>query len=118
MEALPILFAALEEFRQEVLDTTAQALGKVIEHIDPDALPERTRGDMVDRLLAKASDRFSEVRSKAIRNLGKMARFGVLAARQGARLARLLAQAPGEYDPENWDLAQIVRAEAEKAKLA
>ncbi len=69
LEALTILFAALEEANQEVRDTAARDLGKLIEHANPDALPERTRGEMFDRLLAKASDRSSGVRSKAIRNL-------------------------------------------------
>jgi len=116
IEALPVLFAALEDPNSELRDTAARALGKLVEHVNPEAMPERTRGEMFDRLLAKASDRFSGVRSKAIRSLGKMARFGLLGQEQRERLARLLARALGEGEEENWDLAYIVRAEAEKAK--
>lgn len=116
IEALPVFFAALEDPNPEVRDTAARALGKLVEHVNPEAVAERTRGEMFDRLLARASDRFSGVRSKAIRSLGKMARFGLLGEEQRGRLARLLARALGEGEAENWDVAYIVRAEAEKAK--
>ncbi len=116
IDALPTLFGALEDANAEVRDTAARALGKVVEHVNPDAMPAEIRGDLFDRLLAKASDRFSGVRSKAIRSLGKMARFGLLEDEQRSRLARVLAGALGEGDAENWDVAYIVRAEAEKAK--
>ena len=116
LEAVPTLFDALEDPNPEVRDTSARALGKLVEHVNPDLLPESQRTQMFDRLLAKASDRYSGVRSKAIRSLGKMARFGLLQSEQRERLARVVSRALGEADGENWDVAYIVRAEAEKAR--
>jgi len=116
LDAVPTLFDALEDPNPEVRDTSARALGKVVERVNPDNLPEGQRSQMFDRLLAKASDRFSGVRSKAVRSLGKMARFGLLQPEQRERLSRVLSRALGETDGENWDVAYIVRAEAEKAK--
>lgn len=116
IEALPVLFAALEDPNPELRDTAARAMGKVVEVTPPGSVPGRARAEMFVRLLARASDRFAGVRSKAIRSLGKMARFGLLQEEQRDLLSRLLSRALGEDDAENWDLAYIVRAEAEKAR--
>jgi len=115
-DAVPTLFEALEDPNPEIRDTAARSMGKVVEHVNPGMWSEDQRVQMFDRLLAKASDRYSGVRSKAIRSLGKMARFGLLQPEQRGRLSRVLKRALGEADGENWDVAYIVRAEAEKAK--
>jgi HEAT repeat protein len=116
LDAVPTLFDALEDQNPEVRDTSARALGKLVEHVNPDLLGESERSQMFDRLLTKASDRYSGVRSKAIRSLGKMARFGLLKPAQLEGLSRLVSRTLGETDGENWDVAYIVRAEAEKAR--
>jgi len=116
LEAVPALFEALGDANPEVRDTSARALGKIVEHVNPELLTEARRTEMFDRLLAKVSDRYSGVRSKAIRSLGKMARFGLLQPEQRERLAGVVSRVLGETDGENWDVAYIVRAEAEKAR--
>jgi HEAT repeat protein len=116
LEALPVLFEALEDPDPELRDTAARAIGKMCEYLNPDLVAEQTRSEMFERLLAKVSDRFAGVRSKAIRSLGKMARFGLLQDGQKNRLRAILTRALGEDEAGNWDVAYIVRAEAEKAK--
>ncbi len=116
LRAVPVLFEGLEDENPEVRDTAARALGKVCEHVRPDRVEEPVRKEMFERLLARVSDRFAGVRSKAIRSLGKMARFGFLNDEQKGHLRRILARVLGEDDSDNWDRAYVVRAEAEKAK--
>jgi len=116
LETLPVLFEALDDPDPEVRDTAARAIGKMCEHLNPDLVSEEIRREMFERLLAKVSDRFAHVRSKAIRSLGKMARFGLLGDDRKARLGTILKRVLGEDEAGNWDLAYIVRAEAEKAK--
>lgn len=116
LEAFPVLFAALDDPEAEVRDTAARALGKVCEHLDPARVPAPLREQLFERLLAKTGDRFAGVRSKALRSLGKMAKFGFLDGVGRARLAGAVARALGENDEGNWDLAYVVRAEAEKAR--
>ncbi len=116
LRALPVLFEALEHENPEIRDTAARALGKICEHVRPDRLSDEQRGEMFERLVARVRDRFAGVRSKAVRSLGKMARFGFLNDSQKARLRKILAGILGEDDSDNWDVAYVVRAEAEKAK--
>jgi vesicle coat complex subunit len=116
LEALPALYAALDDENNEVRDTAARALGKVCEHVEPEQIGENLRGELFDRLLAKVSDRYAGVRSKAIRSLGKMARYGLLDEAQRQHLAVILGRVLGEDPAGNWDLAYVVRAEAQKAR--
>ncbi len=116
IDSVTVLFEALEDPHPEIRDTAARALGKVAEHLNPEAVPGEVRREMFRRLLAKVRDRYAGVRSKAIRSLGKMARFGLLEQEERALLARALAGTLGEDDAENWDLAYIVRLEAERAR--
>ena len=116
LDTLPVLFAALDDPDPEIRDTAARAVGKMCEHLNPDLVSEETRRQMFERLLAKVSDRYAGVRSKAIRSLGKMTRFGLLDAERKTRLQSILARVLGEDEAGNWDVAYIVRSEAEKAK--
>jgi HEAT repeat protein len=116
LETLPIMFAALEDQDHEIRDTAARAIGKMCESLNPDLVAEETRREMFERLLAKVTDRYAGVRSKALRSLGKMARFHLLSDERKSRLKTTLARVLGEDDAGNWDVAYIVRAEAEKAK--
>jgi HEAT repeat protein len=115
LESLPVLFQALEDQNPEVRDTAARALGKVCTNVKPELLDVSTREECFERLVAKVSDRYAGVRSKAIRSLGKMARASLLTEEHRSRLRRLLSQALGQDEAGNWDVAYIVRAEAEKA---
>lgn len=116
LDALPVLFAALDDEIPEVRDTAARAAGKLCEHVNPELIPGETRRELFDRLLARVSDRMAGVRSKAVRSLGKMARFGLLDEAQRDLLRRTLSRVLGEEASTDWDVAYIVRAEAEKAR--
>lgn len=116
LEALPVLFDALEDSNPEVRDTAARALGKICEHVNPELIGPEIRGDLFDRLLTKVSDRYAGVRSKAVRSLGKMAKFGLLDEERKKRLGKTLSRVLGEDEVGNWDVAYIVRGEAEKAR--
>jgi len=115
LEAAPLLFQALNDSNPEIRDTAARALGKVCQNVNPDLLDGATRKEAFEKLLAAASDRFAGVRSKALRSLGKMAKAGLLTEEQRHRLQGLLARVTGRDEASNWDVAYIVRAEAEKA---
>lgn len=116
VRALPVLFEAMEDPNPEVRDTASRAVGKICEYVKPDRVDQTLRKEMFERLMARLSDRYAGVRSKAVRSLGKMARFGYLEPEQKEQLASMLARILGEDDAENWDVAYVVRAEAAKAK--
>ncbi|GAB4278410.1 MAG: hypothetical protein Kow0092_34220 [Deferrisomatales bacterium] len=116
LDALPALFDALEDPNPEIRDTAARALGKICEHVNPSLISEETRARLFDKLMARVSDRMAGVRSKAVRSLGKMARFGLLDRPRADKLRSTLAGILGETEGENWDVAYIVRAEAQKAR--
>ncbi len=116
VKALPLLFEAMEDPNPEIRDTAARAVGKICEHVKPDRIDPAVRAEMFDRLMGRLSDRYAGVRSKAVRSLGKMARFGYLAPEQTEQLSSMLRRILGEDEAENWDVAYVVRAEAAKAK--
>lgn len=115
LDAAPVLFEALDDKNPEVRDTAARAVGKLCANVSPALLDAPTRQECFERLLARASDRYAGVRSKAIRSLGKMAGARLLTEENRTRLRRLLCKALGQDEVGNWDVAYIVRAEAEKA---
>ena len=117
LDALPTLFEAVEDPNPEIRDTAARALGKVCEHVSPDKLDDETRKGMFRRLMDRVSDRFAGVRSKAVRSLGKMARFGLLSKGQKKEVSQAVDRILGEDEAGNWDVAYIVRAEARKARV-
>ncbi|MDW7712056.1 MAG: HEAT repeat domain-containing protein [Deferrisomatales bacterium] len=116
IRAVPALFEALEDPHPELRDTAARALGKLVEHLDPNAIPYDLRRELFRRLHDKVRDRFAGVRSKAVRSLGKMARFGLLERDEAEAATVTLAGILGEGEGESWDLAYIVRLEAQRAR--
>jgi HEAT repeat protein len=115
LDAVPVLFQALDDPNPEVRDTAARALGKLCDHLNPEHLDGAFRRECFERLFGKASDRFAGVRSKAIRSLAKMAKARLITEEERSRLLRLLSRTLGQDEAGNWDVAYIVRAEAEKA---
>jgi HEAT repeat protein len=115
LEAVPVLFRSLDDPNPEIRDTAARALGKLCANLNPEFLDQSFRRECFERLYVKASDRFAGVRSKAIRSLGKMARARLITEEERERLRGLLYKTLGRDEAGNWDVAYIVRAEAEKA---
>ena len=90
-EALPEVEGSLMHPDKEVRDSAARALGKIAEVVPPDQLAEERRAEIFEVLFRTLSDVQPAVRAKAMRSLGKLARFGYLdpAQRHRVRLAAL-----------------------------
>jgi len=112
--ALPILLEALDDENREIRDSAARAIGKTMEVIPPDQLPKKQRSDIFESLVRKLSDEEHGVRSKAIRSLGKMARFNFLDEKQMDRLREIVDRTLGIDESYQWDRAYIVRKEAQQ----
>jgi len=112
--ALPVLLGALEDANREIRDSAARTIGKTIEVIRPDQLTQKQRSEIFENLVRRLSDEEHGVRSKAIRSLGKMARFNFLDDEQTRRLKEIVDQTLGIDDSYQWDRAYIVRKEAQQ----
>jgi hypothetical protein len=64
--------------------------------------------------LKRISDESSGVRSKAVRSLGKMVKYGFADEEQKDRLNKVVNRLLGKNESYNWDIAYIVRREAQE----
>lgn len=112
--ALPVLLEALEDENKEVRESAARTVGKTVEVIPSDELTKDDKSEIFESLLGKLSDQEHGVRSKAIRSLGKMARFGFLDEEQIKRLREIVDRILGIDESYQWDRAYIVRKEAQQ----
>jgi HEAT repeat protein len=106
--------AARSEDR-ELRDTAMRTIGKLAEPIPPADLPAETRQAFVSALRSGLADSNAGIRAKAVRSLGKLARFGHLDAAESAQLRSTLEALLGRDDRFEWDRAYLVRKEAEEA---
>lgn len=120
-EALPEVIGSLLHPDKEVRDSAARTLGKIAERVPPGEIGPERRTEMYELLFRALSDVQPAVRAKAVRSLGKLARFGYLDAAQEehVRLAvlRILGRDEngGRDEDADWDPAFIVRREAEES---
>lgn len=112
--ALPVLLEALDDKNREIRDSAARAIGKTMEVIPPDQLGAEEKSEIFENLVRKLSDEEHGVRSKAIRSLGKMARFNFLDSQQIGRLKKIIDRTLGINESYQWDRAYIVRREAQQ----
>jgi HEAT repeat protein len=115
VQAVPLALEGARSENLELRDTATRAIGKFIESIPPSDLPGEMRAAIVERLHQNQADTSSGIRAKAVRSLGKLARFGHLDAAERARLKALLQRILGKDERFEWDRAYIVRKEAEDA---
>lgn len=115
VRAAPVVLEAAQAEDREVRDTATRALGKLLESIRPEDLPEDTRRAFISRLQANLADASPSIRSKAVRSLGKMARFGFLTESEREGLAAICRRLLGKDETFDWDRAYVVRKEAEEA---
>ncbi len=99
----------------ELRDTATRAIGKFVESIPAGALPPATRDAFVTQLQRRLADTSPGVRAKAVRSLGKLAKFGHLDDAQCAGLRVTLERILGHDDQFEWDRAYVVRKEAREA---
>ena len=113
-EALVEVVGALMHPDKEVRDSAARTLGKIVEVVPPTSLTGRRRHEIYDGLMRAIGDTQPAVRAKAIRSIGKMARYGYLdeeMRRQARSRIEALITRGEEID---WDHAFIVRREAQE----
>jgi hypothetical protein len=114
IQSIPALLKGLKEQDQEVRDSAARTLGKTLEVISPSKISFKNRNLIFENLLKRISDESSGVRSKAVRSLGKMVKYGFLDDEQQKRLNKVVQQLLGQDESYNWDIAYIVRREAQE----
>ena len=109
---------ALEAARSgdlELRDTATRTLGKLVESIPPADLPGQLKQQLLACLHRNLSDTNASVRAKAIRSLGKMAKFNHLSDSEREQLKKACRSLLGADEAHEWDRAFIVRREAEEA---
>jgi HEAT repeat protein len=113
-EALPEVIGSLMHPDKEVRDSAARALGKIAEVLPAGQLAEDRRCEIFEALFRTVSDVQPAVRAKAVRSLGKLARFGHLDAAQAEHVRLAVLRILGRDEAFEWDRAFIVRREAEE----
>jgi HEAT repeat protein len=99
----------------ELRDSATRALGKFAESILPSDLPAELRSAVLERLRANLADTSPGIRSKAVRSLGKLARYRHLTVQEREQLGITLRRLLGEDEHFDWDKAYVVRKEAKEA---
>jgi len=114
VKAIPTALAAARSPDLELRDTATRTLGKFVETIPPAKLSGELRQQFVKCLRDNLSDDNASVRAKAIRSLGKMAKYGHLVDSEREQLKAACREILG-IDKHEWDRAFVVRKEAEEA---
>jgi HEAT repeat protein len=115
LEAVPLALEAVHSSDHEMRDTATRALGKFAESLVPSQVPDQMRQEMIERLQFNLADTSPGIRAKAVRSLGKLAKFGHLNAAEREHLKGILQRILGTDEDYEWDRAYIVRREAEEA---
>lgn len=115
LQAASLALDAAQAQDRELRDTATRALGKFVESIPPEDLSDDLRQRIRECLRCNLSDPSASVRAKAIRSLGKLAKYGHLSAPERAQLQVVCQRALGTDEQTEWDRAYIVRKEAEEA---
>ena len=117
-EVEQVLGLALEAARSdetELRDTAVRALGKFAEVIHAHQLSGEVVKSLTNCLTACFADPNPGIRAKAVRSMGKLAKFGHLNSEEKSRFARTCNLFLGTDDKFEWDRAFIVRKEAQEA---
>ena len=112
---IPKVTEAMDDSNSDVRDTATRMLGKLVEHLDSGGIPQRVRKKMFSSLIRNLSDRHAGVRAKAVRSIGKMAKFGFIGSGEKSTAKKAMGRILGLDEAFDWDRAYVVRAEAEEA---
>jgi HEAT repeat protein len=115
MMAAPMVLEAARSPDLEERGTATRTLGKLVESIPPGRFSGESKRQFLERLRANLADTNAGVRAKAIRSLGKMARYKHLTASDCEQLKAACRRILGTDEQNDWDSAFIVRREAEEA---
>jgi hypothetical protein len=112
IRALPLVLDAARSPDLEMRDTATRTLGKLVEAIPPEAMPEKLKLQIEECLHHNLSDTNASVRAKAIRSLGKLSRYGYLTDSARKSLRAVCQHILGTDQDNDWDRAFVVRKEA------
>lgn len=115
IQALPLVLEAAASPDREMRDTATRAIGKLAESIVPAELDEATIMATIARLYDNLADPGPVIRAKAVRSLGKLARYGHLRPEERAKLKSICENLLGLDKDFEWDRAYIVRYQAQEA---
>lgn len=99
----------------ELRDTATRTIGRFAEAIPTGTLQVETLEGYYDVLRKNLADPSKGVKAKALRSLGKLARYGHLSADQKRMMQDIALNLLGEDDEFRWDRAYVVRKEARDA---
>ncbi len=115
VEVVDLAIAAARSQDMELRDTGTRAIGKLVESVELADLEEVARREFFAALWEKLAESNAGIRAKAVRSLGKMARYGFLAGEERSSLRVALLRILGRDEAFDWDRAYAVRREAEEA---
>lgn len=114
IQAVPLALESAESSDLELRDTATRAFGKFIESIPPSDLSEELLQNIIEALRKNLADPNPGVRAKAVRSIGKLAKYGHLPPEEREKLKTTFNLLLGKENFE-WDRAYIVRKQAEEA---
>ena len=115
LKVAPAVIAATQSSDLEVRDTATRTLGKLAECIPASALCGELKQQFIKCLRDNLSDPNASVRAKAIRSLGKLAKYGHMTELEQKNLKPVCSRILGADGNNDWDRAFIVRKEAGEA---
>jgi hypothetical protein len=115
LAAAPVALGAAGSPDLELRDSATRAIGKFAESIPAGGLSKELRASLVAVLQQNLADSSPGVRAKAVRSLGKLAKYGHLTASECGQLKVTLKRLLGEDEAFDWDRAYVVRKEAKEA---
>jgi hypothetical protein len=115
IQAAAIALEAAQSPNLELRDTATRTLGKLAESVPPGQLTEEVKRLFMERLQTNLSDLNVNVRAKAIRSFGKLAKYKHLTESEARQLGSACQHILGTDTAGEWDRAFVVRKEAEEA---
>ncbi|MDP6339630.1 MAG: hypothetical protein QF842_04775 [Candidatus Marinimicrobia bacterium] len=112
--ALPLVLEKVNSPQKECEDTAVRALGKLCENMNPEDVSIELREAMFYALVSKLSHGKDVIRSKAIRNLGKLIRYGFASDVQKNEILSKVRQVMGLDEDRKLDPTFLVRREAQE----
>ncbi|MBC8346095.1 MAG: HEAT repeat domain-containing protein [Candidatus Marinimicrobia bacterium] len=111
---LPLILEKVNSPQKECEDTAVRALGKICENMNPHDVNADFRESMFKALVSKLSHGNDVIRSKAIRNLGKLIRYGFANEIQKTEILSKVKRVMGLDENRQVDPAYLVRREAQE----
>jgi HEAT repeat protein len=115
LAAAPVALDAARSPDLELRDSATRAIGKFAESIPAGELSDELRVSLVGVLQQNLADSSPGIRAKAVRSLGKLARYGHLTSGEREQLKMTLKRILGADEAFDWDRAYVVRKEAKEA---